>query len=362
MFRWLLRLLGFGDETAEVRTSPPTNGADRAAEGAIPERPRPVRPPPARQDQEQGSEWGLKPLRDEDFGFLSQMLSVKASTDLQAFTSHDRGFLSLLMRRVHTNDITIPILPEAAIRIRRLLGNPDVNLSKFVEVFKNDPALSAEVLKVSNSAFYSFEQPTHDLSQAVLRLGFNEVRALVMMMSLRSKILHTGSYGAETSLITSLALATARVSGKLSRELGVGEEEAFTRGLLTHLEFFVILGVAAEFNAGKKGMTVSRPALIEAVARVGHETFRLVAKNWGLENLGYVGDEKGDKDEEGREADVKSTRLLINAISLATLEAWHGLPTPTPVEGVSPDRLEKALEEAAVKKTPPPQGGLAERA
>lgn len=342
MLDWLLKALG-------LKKDPPQTPVARSAKDAT-EQPLPVEnvgetpteeafATPAAEVANATVEdvAALKTLREADAAFLSSLLSGGTHTDLQKFAPHDRAFLSLLMRKAHSGDLAIPLLPEAAIKIRKLTRNPEVNIAQFVEVFKNDPALSAEILKVANSAIYGFETPTHELGQAVLRIGYNQVRAVVMMMSLRSKVLHAGHYLLESELIATLALAMARASGLLAKNLGVGEDEAFTRGLLSHLDLFVILGVAAEFNAAHKEYPVSREAMTEAVGRVGADINKLVAAKWGLDNLGY--EETASEDDKA----VQSMRGKISGIGLAVIEAWQGKQVYQQIQDVPQHDLSQAV-------------------
>lgn len=335
MFHWLLKLLGLLEETPQAAPQRPKS---QPRQPSLPDQARD-------QEQPEADSWSARPLSPPDAAFLLGLLKSQPPRDLQQFAPHDRSFIAALMRKTSGGDLAIPILPEAAIRIRRLMANPDVHVSKFVEVFKNDPALSAEVLKVANSAYYGFDTPTHDLSQAVIRLGFLQVRALVMMMSMRSKVLHSGHYGAENELVATLALATARVCGALSKELGIGEEEAFTRGLLSHLEFFVILGVAAEFNSHHKNIVVTREAMKEASSRLGRDIFRLIGKKWGLENLGYGGqEEKEPREDEAVSEKALTIRDKIAEVALSLVEIWAGGAPTTPVSGIDQETLVQAVK------------------
>lgn len=337
MLDWLLKLLGM--KKPETVQSPVAK--------ASPPPPLPESEPRKADVEAEEEAEKLKRLPEEDALYLTSLLSGGVHTNLQNFPPHDRAFIALLMRKANAGELEIPLLPEAAVSIRKLMRNPDVNIGQFVEVFKSDPSLSAEVLKVANSSFYGFETRTHELGQAVLRIGYNQVRSIVMIVSLRSKVLHAGHYGLESELIANLALATARAAGILSSELGLGEDEAFTRGLLAHLDFFVILGVAAEFNAGHKGVTVSREALAEAVGRVGRQVMELVGKKWGLENLGY-----SKKEGEENQSEITAMRDRMTAIGQAVLEAWSGGQVLTQVQSIPSDRLAEAALKAVGRGKP----------
>lgn len=328
MFGWLLKILGI------KKVEPPRDDKPRAVQAQKQDSPQPASTDPIAEPVVE--EAGLDRLSAVDCDFLKMLLSGGGHTDLQHFPPHERAFLALLMRKANSAELEIPMLPEAAVKIRKLMRNPEVNISQFVDVFKNDPSLSAEILKVANSTFYGFATKTHDIGQAVMRVGYNQVRSVVMMFSVKSKVLHGGQYGAESELIADLALATARACGALSHELGMSGEEAFTRGLLTHLDFFIILGVAAEFNASHKETQVTREMLAEAVGRVGPVITNLIEKKWGLENLGYA---PAVAEIEGASQPI---REKLNGIGLAVVETWAGRQITAQVQGIPAARLSEA--------------------
>jgi putative nucleotidyltransferase with HDIG domain len=80
----------------------------------------------------------------------------------------------------------LPPMPQVVSRVLDLLSDPDSQMSQLVEVLSRDPALVARLIRVSNSALYGRGQETTSLDQAVVRLGGNAVRSLVMAASMRS--------------------------------------------------------------------------------------------------------------------------------------------------------------------------------
>lgn len=334
MFGWLLKLLGISRQQPAPAPSATTPAVEQVPLGTAEAK---AADHPASDTVQQPLQVQTK-IPEEDGEFLMKLLTGGGHTDLQHFPPHERAFLALLMRKANSAELEIPMLPEAAIEIRKLMRNPDANITRFSEVFRNDPSLTAEILKVANSSFYSFDTKTHDVGQAIMRVGYNQVRSVVMMFSVRSKVLRGGQYHAESELIADLALATARACGSLSGSLGVPEDEAFSRGLLSHLDFFVILGVAAEFNASHKDAHVTREMLAEAVGRVGPTIMSLIEKKWGIENIGYGS-------AEGENAGG-TMRGMIQAIGLAVVEAWMGRPVSPQIEGIPSAGLEAAAKKA----------------
>lgn len=87
-----------------------------------------------------------------------------------------------LLQKVLRSD-ELPTLPTVASKLITLTTREDTTLSDIAELVSQDIALSSKILKVSNSAFYSFAQEIGSIKQAVSILGTNAVRSLVLSFS-----------------------------------------------------------------------------------------------------------------------------------------------------------------------------------
>ncbi|HEY5674463.1 MAG TPA: HDOD domain-containing protein [Malonomonas sp.] len=71
-------------------------------------------------------------------------------------------------------------LPDAVLRANELLNSPTANAREIGEVINHDPALAARLLKLVNSAFYSFPAQVDTVSRAITLIGTDELRSLLM--------------------------------------------------------------------------------------------------------------------------------------------------------------------------------------
>ncbi|MBD3343711.1 MAG: HDOD domain-containing protein [Chitinivibrionales bacterium] len=79
----------------------------------------------------------------------------------------------------------LPTLPRILFQVQSIVDSDEGDAKRLGRVIEQDPSLTAKVLKVANSAFFS--SPSHRISSiplAVTRIGFNEVRNLAMAVSL----------------------------------------------------------------------------------------------------------------------------------------------------------------------------------
>lgn len=123
----------------------------------------------------------------------------------------------------------LPPMPMVATKVIQLVESGRANAEEIARAISSDPAVSARVLKISNSAFYGRQRKIQTLSDAVIILGHNTLKGLVVAASLKEickpsglteNMLWEHSFGAGVA---------ARIIAAHSR--CVGADEAFLAGL-----------------------------------------------------------------------------------------------------------------------------------
>ncbi len=80
------------------------------------------------------------------------------------------------MSRVLAQLENLPTLPQVFAQLTRIIDNDQSSASDLVRVISADQALTARILKYANSPAYRGCQPIENVKQAVVRLGFKEVK------------------------------------------------------------------------------------------------------------------------------------------------------------------------------------------
>ncbi|MCL5028784.1 MAG: HDOD domain-containing protein [Bacteroidetes bacterium] len=88
----------------------------------------------------------------------------------------------------------LPTLPTVYSSLTEAIENPRTSSEKLANIISNDQASVFKILKLVNSPFYGFRGKIDTISQAILHLGFNEVKNTVFALSVinffsRDKIL-----------------------------------------------------------------------------------------------------------------------------------------------------------------------------
>lgn len=179
--------------------------------------------------------------------------------------------------------------PTRASRIFSLLGDPDFAVEKLVQFAQRDPALSASLLRVANSAAFAGVTPIESLRDAIVRLGAQNVAGIVTALSSRS-VFDTGARSARGPVRDAWteawqhAVATAFTAGGLALDLRTGDlEQCFLAGMLHDIgKTFALRELPAALADSRQSDVPSR-AVVDAVVDAVHVEFgAIAARTWKL--------------------------------------------------------------------------------
>lgn len=128
----------------------------------------------------------------------------------------------------------IPTLPTVVNQILLATQSPSTNASDVGNMISEDIALTGKVLKLVNSSFYGFPQQIKTITYAIVILGFNKVKNIVLSASVFDAIdRKTKDKRFDIVEFWKHALGTAIASRVAARNLTSMEiEEAFIAGLI----------------------------------------------------------------------------------------------------------------------------------
>ncbi|MEA2073106.1 MAG: HDOD domain-containing protein [Campylobacterota bacterium] len=95
---------------------------------------------------------------------------------------------------------SLPPLPESVVQIESLYANGDPDIDDIVEIIKNDPALTADILAKVNAPYYGFSKSIISILQAITLFGSTQIRSIVLSSSLnRCFDIDLSAYGISTN-------------------------------------------------------------------------------------------------------------------------------------------------------------------
>ncbi len=131
--------------------------------------------------------------------------------------------------------VDLPPLPAVAFRVLALVNDERTTASDLARLLSADQALSAKLLRVANSAEWGFERRITTVREAVVILGFKQVRQLALVTSVVGNFKRSGSpdtrFDADLFWLHNMAvgLAGEAVARKTRTAL---PGDAFTAGVL----------------------------------------------------------------------------------------------------------------------------------
>ena len=153
---------------------------------------------------------------------------------------------------------------SAAVRLQRLLDDPDCSVAQLVPLVQADPLLAARVVAVANSvAYHPSGRAISDVRSAVSRLGFDTLRVLAVAVVARQLegMAHGGAHRQMAARLwqhTAHVAALARIIAR--RVTRVDPESAFFAGIIHELGGFYLISRAEGFPgllSGKDGSLIA---------------------------------------------------------------------------------------------------------
>jgi len=131
------------------------------------------------------------------------------------------------------SEIQLPALPAVAMEVVDLIDNPRTSASKLGKVISTDQALTAKVLRIANSPFYGFPRRIATIDFAIIVLGFDAVKEVVISLSLMSALQRRSDEYFDTTKFWDHSITCGVAARRLARDLGYRVSgEAFVGGLL----------------------------------------------------------------------------------------------------------------------------------
>src|SRR5436305_1616386 len=117
-----------------------------------------------------------------------------ASPSAGALSLRDRAMNENLLKQL-TSCPNLPSLPAIAMQVLELTHKAEVDIAEIACVISKDPALSGKILKTVNSSFYQRSQHVSTISHALVILGLQSVKTLVLGFSLVTNLSKNKSKG-----------------------------------------------------------------------------------------------------------------------------------------------------------------------
>lgn len=136
----------------------------------------------------------------------------------------------------------LPAMPAVVSEVLRQTEDPKTAMEEMSRTIQADPALTAKILRVSNSPYYGMKQYVGTLKLALVILGVREVRNIVLGISVFETLKESGPALKTAQEIWTGSLRAASLTKNLCETLGIAlQGEEFISGLLHDIGKMVLL-------------------------------------------------------------------------------------------------------------------------
>jgi len=179
----------------------------------------------------------------------------------------------------------LPVFRPVAVQLLSELAREEPELDHVVKLLQSDPAFSAEILTLANSALYARQTRISSIPKAINFVGLERTRALTATVALQGMVRNTMNQVAVQDCWAH-SRAAALIAEWLAPLYGVQPDQAYTAALMHDIGRLAMLSAYPEYQALLASAAGQNADLLEAETHflsVDHcEAGRLLAGIWGL--------------------------------------------------------------------------------
>lgn len=124
----------------------------------------------------------------------------------------------------------LPTMPHIASMVMEKISKPETTAKEIHQIISQDQALAARVLRIANSPFYGGARNVTRLTDAIVIMGFNSIRSLVMTSVMNDLF---KNFGLAEKLLWDHSLGCASAARIIARAVRFSNTElAFLAGLM----------------------------------------------------------------------------------------------------------------------------------
>lgn len=135
-----------------------------------------------------------------------------------------------LLANIKPSDLPAP--PQAALKVLRACSSAVISGQELARLVAHDPAITTELLRVANSAFYAQKKPVQSVSTVLSVLGTRTLRNLVLCRSVQDVLKPEAIPDFDVAVYWEESLRRAISARMLGEAVGLDPEECFTAGIL----------------------------------------------------------------------------------------------------------------------------------
>lgn len=191
------------------------------------------------------------------------------------------------LSELFTNVKQLPVLPVLLIELMESFADENARVEDIAKKIAMDQSISAKIIRMANSSAYRRAQEVESTERAVIRLGFNQVRRIVVAASLSN--VFPDIPGFDKNKFWQDTFITASIAKTLAKHTKVNEETAFTCAMMHNIGELLLQILKPEecrlltmaIEAGEPRLSAQREIFGFDYSQIGAE----LAKHWNFSSV-----------------------------------------------------------------------------
>lgn len=259
-----------------------------------------------------------------------------------------------ILRKEHQ----LPALPQVFLELQQALNAKNTSADDLAEIISQDPSLTAFLLRMVNSAFYSLPMQIDTISRAVTVIGVNQLSTLAVGTSVLSLFKDVPAEVLDMEQFWKHSVGCGLIARRLCRITGKGDpERAFVAGLLHDIGQLILLQSEPERAAAvlAHARSEKEPLWVEEKKRLGfdHATLGgMLLRKWNFPFVlvSAVLEHHAPKDDQKdfEPALVHCAEILATGLGIGSSGEYFVQPPPPAIWAamdLTPERLDEMVED-----------------
>ena len=146
--------------------------------------------------------------------------------------------LKIIINRIEE----IPTLPVVSQKILDVMSDPDASYKNIASMVEYDQALALKILKIANSSFYGSINKISSLEHAMVKLGMNEIKSIILGISVHKFLSSNGSGLFDMEKFWEHSIVCSQISKYLGNHFRIKNNDTLFLGGLIHDMGKVVIG------------------------------------------------------------------------------------------------------------------------
>lgn len=214
--------------------------------------------------------------------FIGMLLGVNSLID-GPMSKKEKSSLETINKRYLQNETAeyqIPRLPAVIPKVLQALRDTDTDADTLANILSADMVLVSEVLRLANSAFYSRSRVYESLEQAIVNIGFDGIRQLIVSAAVKPILNGQNGHFSKVAnhYLWDKSVNTGLLSDRVAKTLGENSFHAYLAGLVVQSGMTVL---SREFDKYFDDNEVPNNQLfIDKVSRYCYQLSVGISRQW----------------------------------------------------------------------------------